>query len=88
VPLGRKLFFDGRLPVDGTVSCATCPEVTRGFADQRPAPKGARIFHSAKELGSTIAVSCDMCHPDAANTQPETYPKYKSRWARRCSCAT
>ena len=39
--------------------------------------EGARIFHSGDELGSTIAVSCDMCHPDAANTHPETYPKYQ-----------
>lgn len=38
---------------------------------------GARIFHSGDELGSTIAVSCDMCHPDASNTHPETYPKYQ-----------
>jgi thiosulfate dehydrogenase len=28
-------------------------------------------------LGGTIGVSCDMCHPDAANTHPETYPKYQ-----------
>lgn len=40
---------------------------------------GARIFHSGDELGSTIAVSCDMCHPDAANTHPETYPKYQTQ---------
>jgi hypothetical protein len=40
---------------------------------------GARIFHSGDELGSTIAVSCDMCHPDAANTHPETYPKYQAQ---------
>ncbi len=39
--------------------------------------EGARVFHSADELGSTIAVSCDMCHPDAANTHPETYPKFQ-----------
>lgn len=41
--------------------------------------EGARIFHDADELGSTIAVSCDMCHPDAANTHPETYPKYQTQ---------
>ena len=41
--------------------------------------EGARIFHSGDELGSTIAVSCDMCHPDAANTHPETYPKYQTQ---------
>jgi hypothetical protein len=39
--------------------------------------EGKRIFHDAKLLGSTIAVSCDMCHPDAANTHAETYPKYQ-----------
>src|SRR5258708_6672901 len=38
---------------------------------------GKRIFHSDKELGGTIGVSCDMCHPDASNTHPETYPKYQ-----------
>lgn len=38
---------------------------------------GSKVFHSADELGSTIAVSCDMCHPDAANTHPETYPKFQ-----------
>jgi thiosulfate dehydrogenase len=41
--------------------------------------EGARVFHSGDELGSTIAVSCDMCHPDAANTHPETYPKYQTQ---------
>jgi thiosulfate dehydrogenase len=39
--------------------------------------EGKRIFHDANALGSTISVSCDMCHPDAANTHPETYPKYQ-----------
>jgi thiosulfate dehydrogenase len=39
--------------------------------------EGKRIFHDDKALGSTIGVSCDMCHPDAANTHPETYPKYQ-----------
>ncbi len=38
---------------------------------------GARIFHDGDALGSTIAVSCDMCHPDASNTHPETYPKFQ-----------
>jgi thiosulfate dehydrogenase len=39
--------------------------------------KGNQTFHSAQALGSTIGVSCDMCHPNAANTHPETYPKYQ-----------
>lgn len=40
---------------------------------------GSKVFHSADELGSTIAVSCDMCHPNAANTHPETYPKFQTQ---------
>lgn len=41
--------------------------------------EGAEVFHDAGRLGSTIAVSCDMCHPDASNTHPETYPKYQTQ---------
>ncbi len=44
--------------------------------------EGHRIFHSADAVGGTIAVSCDMCHPDAANTHPETYPKYQVQLGR------
>lgn len=44
--------------------------------------EGSRIFHSADALGSPIAVSCDMCHPDAANTHPETYPKFQAQLGR------
>jgi thiosulfate dehydrogenase len=39
--------------------------------------EGSRIFHSGDELESTVGVSCDMCHPDASNTHPETYPKFQ-----------
>ena len=55
---------------------STSPTVTP------PILTGARVFHSGDELGSTIAVSCDMCHPDAANTHPETYPKYQVQMGR------
>ena len=43
---------------------------------------GSRIFHDAKALGGTVGVSCDMCHPHAANTHPETYPKFQSQLGR------
>src|SRR5262249_40137207 len=33
-------------------------------------------------LGGTIGVSCDMCHPDASNTHPGTYPKYQVQLQR------
>ncbi len=43
---------------------------------------GNRIFHSDRALGGTIGVSCDMCHPNASNTHPETYPKYQVQLQR------
>jgi len=43
---------------------------------------GSRIFHSADELGSSVNVSCDMCHPHASNTHPETYPKFQTQLGR------
>jgi hypothetical protein len=49
---------------------------------ERLALAGSSVFHSANELGSTIAVSCDMCHPHAANTHPETYPKFQVQLGR------
>lgn len=44
--------------------------------------EGSRIFHSADLLGSTNGTSCDMCHPDAQITHPETYPKYQVQLGR------
>ena len=40
--------------------------------------EGKEIFHSSDKLRGTIGVSCDMCHSGAANTHPETYPKYQT----------
>jgi hypothetical protein len=44
--------------------------------------EGDRIFHNAEAFGGTVGVSCDMCHPHAANTHPETYPKYQVQLQR------
>jgi hypothetical protein len=49
---------------------------------ERVATAGSEVFHSGDQLGSTIGVSCDMCHPHAANTHPETYPKYQAQLGR------
>jgi cytochrome c peroxidase len=38
--LGEKLFFDGRLSVDGTVACSTCHDPVRAFTDGRPVSIG------------------------------------------------
>jgi hypothetical protein len=50
---------------------------TQAFVEE-----GNRVFHDADLLGGTVGVSCDMCHPDASNTHPETYPKYQVQLGR------
>jgi cytochrome c peroxidase len=40
IALGRKLYFDTRLSKDGTLACATCHDVSRGFADHRSVSEG------------------------------------------------
>jgi len=42
--------------------------------------EGSRLFHSSS-LGKN-KVSCDQCHPNAANTHPETYPKFQKQIGR------
>jgi cytochrome c peroxidase len=42
VALGRKLYFDVRLSKDGTVACATCHDISRGFTDRRSVSEGIK----------------------------------------------
>jgi cytochrome c len=43
---------------------------------------GDEIFHSDKLIGSANGIACAMCHPNAANTHPETYPKFQIQLRR------
>jgi thiosulfate dehydrogenase len=43
---------------------------------------GDKIFHSDKEIGSPEGIACAMCHPNASNTHPETYPKFQVQLKR------
>jgi thiosulfate dehydrogenase len=45
--------------------------------EERVIAEGYKLFHS--QLTGTNGVSCDMCHPDASNTHPETYPKFQTQ---------
>ena len=47
--------------------------------------EGEKWFHSSK-LGKN-AVSCDQCHPNGANTHPETYPKFQKQLGKVVSLA-
>ncbi len=44
---------------------------------KRMIKNGYKIFHDPT-LGKN-GISCDMCHPDASNTHPETYPKFQTQ---------
>jgi cytochrome c peroxidase len=57
VALGRKLYFDKRLSKDGTVSCATCHDVTRGFTDQRKVSEGIKDQNGTRNAPTTLNVA-------------------------------
>ena len=40
VALGRKLYYDPLLSVDGTIACASCHHPDTGFADGKPVSEG------------------------------------------------
>ena len=91
--MGRRGRTTYRGPAAGCQgSCReTVPDLRRLFrarpanleeSTDRLVAEGKRIFHDAKALGGTNAISCDMCHPDASNTHPETYPKFQVQLGR------
>ena len=42
ISLGRRLFFERRLSVDGTVSCSTCHDPQFAFTDRKPLSVGIK----------------------------------------------
>lgn len=44
---------------------------------EREIAYGNQIFHDDQLISSSNGVACAMCHPNAANTHPETYPKFQ-----------
>jgi len=57
VALGHKLYFDTRLSADGTVSCATCHDVTRGFTDQLKTSEGIKEQIGHRNAPTTLNVA-------------------------------
>jgi cytochrome c len=43
---------------------------------------GNKSFHRDKLIGSMDGVDCARCHPNAANTRPEIYPKFQIQLRR------
>ncbi|GAA0875903.1 cytochrome c peroxidase [Wandonia haliotis] len=55
--LGEKLFFDPRLSIDNTVSCATCHVPERAFTDNLPLSNGVYGRKSLRNAPSLINVA-------------------------------
>ncbi len=54
VELGKLLYFDKRLSVDNTVSCATCHDPKRGWTDQSVVSTGTRGQKGARNAPTII----------------------------------
>lgn len=89
----RKKDEKGKLPAPGEISpekkqveaygnYTSRDEFIWNQEYEKAITEGNRIFHDAKAFGGTVGISCDMCHPNAANTHPETYPKYQVQLQR------
>ena len=70
----------------GLASPAFADEFTKDDTDrwmeqfEQVAAEGRRLWTSP-EIG-TNGVACAQCHPNAANTHPETYPKFQKQLGR------
>ncbi len=54
VELGQKLYFDPRLSVDNTTSCATCHDPRKGFADGKPVAEGVKQQKGTRNSPSVL----------------------------------
>jgi len=85
MPQAKKLFIGWVLLTVGMVwafpACAdefTKEDLKRWEKEfMAVVKKGDELFHSG-ELGENT-VSCGQCHPNAANTHPETFPKFQKQ---------
>lgn len=53
-------------------------DLARWDAEYRTVVETGRALWTSPELGSN-GVACAQCHPNAANTHPETYPKFQQQ---------
>lgn len=54
VELGKELYFEKRLSKDGTVACATCHDVNRGFTDRLKTSEGIGGVHGQRNSPTTM----------------------------------
>ena len=59
----------------------TDTDVERWQAEYMSVVADGRALWGSPDLG-TNAVACGQCHPNGANTHPETYPKFQQQLGR------
>jgi cytochrome c len=59
----------------------TDSDVDRWMAEFEGVAQEGRALWTSGDLG-TNGVACAQCHPNAANTHPETYPKFQKQLGR------
>jgi thiosulfate dehydrogenase len=59
----------------------TDADVQRWQDEYMSVVKDGRTLWGSPDLG-TNGVACGQCHPNAANTHPETYPKFQQQLGR------
>ena len=59
----------------------TKEDLERWEKEYQTVVKKGRDLWTSPELG-TNGVACAQCHPNAANTHPETYPKFQQQLGR------
>jgi cytochrome c peroxidase len=77
IALGEKLFFDGRLSVDGTVACSTCHDPAKAFTDGRPVSVGIGGRHGQRNAPTVLnAVYDNFQFWDGRSTTLEAAPRF------------
>jgi len=75
VALGKRLFFDTRLSVNGKASCSSCHDPTRAYTDGRPVAIGATgeaLPHSAMALVNVAYnISYGWTKPELASLEAQ-----------------
>ena len=57
IKLGKKLFFDKNLSLDGTISCSTCHDINNGGEDSKPTAIGYKKQENPSHLNSPTVLN-------------------------------
>ena len=82
------IFFLGALSLAiGGAATARPPYTKQELADQEKAllavvDHGRDLWHGSNPSMSSNGLACGNCHPDAAGSNPQTFPKYQADLGR------